>query len=417
MTDRGGGDVVVIGAGIVGISAALWLQRDGHKVIVVDRLPPGEATSHGNAGVLAGSSVVPVTVPGLIPKVPKMLLDPASPLYLRWRYLPKLLPWLVPYLRNCSATRTTAIAAALTPLISDTVEQHNALAQGTEAERWLTDCDYLFVYADEAAYQADAFAWKLRRDQGFDWELMNAAELRDYQPELGPEAGFGARVPGNGAVRDPGRYVKDLARAFQRGGGRIRQAEVRAIDLQDGRVRQVTTDQGDIACDRLVIAGGAWSARLTAMVGLKTPLESERGYHVEFVGANVVPRAPISVVSGKFVANGMDGRLRCAGLVEFGGLEAGPDAAPTRMIEARAKRIFPALRYDSTRTWMGHRPAPIDSLPFLGEVPDARGVYCAFGHHHVGLTGGPKTGRLVADLVAGRRPNIDLAPYRADRFS
>ena len=222
MSSADSSDVVVIGAGIVGISAALWLQRDGHRVTVVDRLPPGEATSHGNAGVLASSSIVPVTVPGLIAKVPKMLADPESALYLRWRYLPKLLPWLVPYLRNCTAERCRAIAAALTPLISDSVEQHAALAAGTEAADWLVESDYLYVYADEAAYRADAFAWDLRRDQGYRWDLLDSAALHDYQPELSPAAGFGVRVRGHGALRDPGRYVKDLARAFESGGGTLR---------------------------------------------------------------------------------------------------------------------------------------------------------------------------------------------------
>ena len=417
MTGKDVTDVVVIGAGIVGISTALWLQRDGHRVTVIDRLPPGEATSHGNAGVLASSSIIPVTVPGLIAKAPKMLFDPESPLYLRWSYLPKLIPWLVPYLRNCAPARCKAIASALTPLVSDSFEQHVALANGTEAERWITESDYLFVYPSRSGYEADSYLWELRREQGYRWELLDRQALHDYQPGLGPEAGFGVRITNHGTIRDPGRYVKDLAKGFCDRGGRLLESEVRSITLDDGRLRGIGTDNGELRCDRLVIAGGAWSARLTAMLGLKTPLEAERGYHIEFVDSNVTPRAPIMVASGKFVATGMEGRLRCAGLVEFGGLEAGPDEAPTRMLKRRAEAIFPNLSYKDTRTWMGHRPAPTDSLPFLGEIPAAKGVYCAFGHHHVGLTSGPKTGRLVADLVAGRRPNIDLAPYRPDRFS
>ena len=199
---------------------------------VVDRLPPGEATSHGNAGVLASSSIVPVTVPGLIAKVPKMLADRKDPLYLRWRYLPKLLPWLVPYLRNCTAERCRAIATALTPLISDSVEQHAALAAGTEAARWLVESDYLYVLCRRGVLPGDAFAWDLRRAQGYRWDLLDSAALHDYQPGLGPAAGFGVRVMGHGTLRDPGRYVKDLARAFESGGGTLRQGEVRSIDLQ-----------------------------------------------------------------------------------------------------------------------------------------------------------------------------------------
>ena len=157
---------------------------------------------------------------------------------------------------------------------------------------------------------------------------------------------------------------------------------------------------------------------MTGQLGIKTPLESERGYHLEFMdAADPMPRCPVMVTTGKFVATPMEGRLRCAGVVEFGGLEAGPSAAPLALLKRQFSRSFPSVTYGEVVEWMGHRPAPIDSLPFLGEVPGAAGAYCAFGHHHVGLTAGPKSGRLIADLIEGKRLNLDMAPYRVERFA
>ncbi len=409
--------VVVIGAGIVGISTALHLQRDGHEVTVLDRQPPGEATSFGNAGIVACSSVVPVTVPGLLAKVPGLLLDPDSPLYLRWGYLPKLMPWLVPYLRCATASKTAEIAQRLAPMVSDSVEQHRQLAEGTGAAKWLVDSEILYAYANRQAYEADAFAWGLRRECGFSWEVLDRKRLLDVEPMLGPKVQCGVLLRDHGAVRYPSYYVKDLAAHFVSQGGAIVTGEARDVVIADGRVCAVITAEDRLDCDAAVIAGGAWSAQLTEKLGLKTPLETERGYHIELLKPSVTPRCPIALASGKFFASPMAEGLRVAGLVEFGGLDAPASARPFVMLKRRVKELFPKLDYEEAREWMGHRPAPIDSLPFLGEAPGRRGLYCAFGHHHVGLTSGPKTGRLIADLVAGRKPNLDLTPYRVDRFA
>jgi len=416
MTAGGARPIVVIGAGIVGVSTALWLQRAGRAVVLLDRLEPGEGASYGNAGVIACSSVVPLSLPGLLPKLPGMLLKADSPLFMRWRYLFRLLPFALPFLAQCRPARATAVTKGLTPLIADAVEQHRALAKGTPAERYLVSNDYLFAYLDRRAFEADSFAWQLRRAAGFDWELLEEAALRDFEPTLGDGLTFGVRLRDHATVRDPGRYVKALAEVFSAAGGRFQQSEVTGFRRDGGRLQAVETRDGPIACAGAVIACGAWSKALTAGFGVKTPLESERGYHLEFIAASPVPRCAVSVTTGKFVATPMEGRLRCAGVVEFGGLDAGPSPAPFELLRKQFKRSFPGIAYDDVVEWMGHRPSPVDSLPYLGAVPGVEGAYCAFGHHHVGLTGGPKSGRLIADLIAGTRMNIDMAPYRVGRF-
>ena len=186
--------------------------------------------------------------------------------------------------------------------------------------------------------------------------------------------------------------------------------------VENGRTTGVRAGGETIPADAVIIAAGAWSAALARSLRVNVAMESERGYHLDLFEPSAMPRAPIMVSAGKFVVTPMVGRIRIAGLLEFGGLEAPPNPKAFAHLQRLAKAAMPRLNWRDTREWMGHRPSPADSIPLIGEVPGAKGVFMAFGHHHVGLTGGPKTGRIVADLIGGRRSNIDLAPYRPDRF-
>ncbi|MCB1363257.1 MAG: FAD-dependent oxidoreductase [Rhodobacteraceae bacterium] len=409
--------VAIIGAGIVGVATAIWLQRDGHDVVLIDRAGPAEGASYGNGGVLAAASVVPVTVPGLFWKAPKMLLSRDQPLFLKWRYLPRLAPWLVRYLAHANAADATRIAAALAPILADSLADHQALADGTGAEKWIVPSDYVFVYDDRAHYEGDAFGWGLRRANGFAWDELEGEAFHAYDPAFARELGFAARLGGHGHISDPGQYVRDLARHVERGGGRIVIAAAEDIVRENGRVCGVRAGGQTIACDAAVMAAGAWSGPLMGRLGLKVPLESERGYHVELWEPTVMPRSPVMVVSGKFVVTPMDGRLRLAGVVEFGGLEAEASRAPFELLKRGIARALPGLGWRHATEWMGHRPAPSDSIPVIGEIPGLAGAYAGFGHHHVGLTGGPRTGRLLAQLISGRKPNVDLGAYSPARFT
>lgn len=407
---------VVIGAGIVGVSTAIWLRRAGRQVVLVDKLDPGEGTSHGNAGVLAACSMVPVTGPGLVQKAPKMLLDKDSPLFLRYRYLPRLFPWLIKYLGYANDEDTQTISSHLNFIVGDSVEQHQDLAGNTEADSWLVPSDYQFAYRTKADFEADAYAWSIRKKHGFVPQLLHGAEVREKEPALSEDINVLAVLKQHGHVRSPGLYVKSLADVFKKLGGVIRRESVQDIDIVGDRVQSVTTDQGTIDCSEAVIATGAWSKALCTRFGLTIPLESERGYHVIFKNASPSIRAPTMIASGKFVATPMHDGMRCAGIVEFGGLHAGPSRAPLEMLMRHVERCFPQLQYDSTEQWLGHRPATSDSLPFIGQI-DATGVYMAFGHQHIGLTSGAKTGRLIAELISGERDPATLDAYRPDRFN
>lgn len=420
MTDRSAdaapGPIVIIGAGIVGVSVAIWLQREGREVVLIDRAGPGEGTSYGNGGVLASCSIVPVTVPGLLRKAPAMLLDPEQPLFLRWSYLPKLTPWLIRYLRHCKLEEVERIAAALLPIVGDSLADHQALAAGTGAEKWIVPSDYLFAYRDRSHYEGDAFAWSIRRAHGFEWEELEGPSFKRYDAIFSDEIGFVARVPGHGRIADPGQYVRDLATHAEREGARVIKADVADFVCDASRVVGVRAGGETFPCATAIVATGAWSGPLVDKLGLKVPLESERGYHIDLWGANKTPRSPVMIASGKFVATPMRDRLRLAGIVEFGGLCAGPSRAPFALLFNQIRAAIPGIAWREAEEWMGHRPAITDSIPLIGEVPGLRGAYLGFGHHHIGLTGGPKTGRLLAQLVSGQRPNIELAPYAPSRF-
>lgn len=411
----GGKTVAIAGAGIVGISCAIWLQRAGYDVIVIDREGPAGGASYGNAGVLASGSIVPVTVPGLWKKAPGMLLDRKSPLFLRWSYIPKLLPFLRSYLG--SAKNIEAISDGLLALLHDAADQHIALAKGTEAQRFVEEGDYVFGYDSRAAYEADSFGWNLRRKRNVEFEEMDAGRLAEYDPAMAGRFGFAVRCPHHGRVSDPGEYVKALARQVEKDGGKFIKAEVSGVVLEDGEATAFKTSVGDIEANHIVIATGVWSGPLMKKLGASVPMESERGYHIEFVNPSIVPRSPLMVASGKFVLTPMDGRLRCAGIVEFGGLAAPPSEAPFELLKSKTLEILPELTYERIDRWMGHRPSTTDSLPVIGALGGANNIWSAFGHQHVGLTAGPKTGRWIAQLIGGETPNFDLAIFSPNRFN
>lgn len=408
--------VVIVGAGIVGTASAIWLRRAGFDVTLLDKGTPGMGASYGNGCILASCSVVPVTGPGLLKKSPSYLLDPNFPLFLRWGYVPKLLPWLVKYMSHANENDPRRISQGLATIVGDSLEQHQSLTAGTDAAKWVQSSSYSFAYADRAAFEADAFAWQLRKEAGFEPELVKGDAVQEAEPILGSNTQLLAVLKNHGFILNPGSYVQDLVKLLEEMGGKFVQAEVKDFDLSGGQVSAVDTTQGRFHCDKVVVASGVWSGPLMQKLGLNVPLEAERGYHITFKGPNQRPNNPMMLTAGKFVATAMDQGVRCAGVVEFGGLSEKRSKAPLKLLRRKVKEMFPDLEYESDEEWLGFRPAPTDSLPLIGEL-GSTGVFTAFGHHHIGLTGGPKTGRLVAEMIAGNHPNYDTSPFEPMRFA
>ncbi|WP_415404255.1 NAD(P)/FAD-dependent oxidoreductase [Tateyamaria sp. SN3-11] len=409
--------IIVAGAGIVGVSCAIWLQRAGHDVTLVDRAGPAAGTSHGNAGVLAAGAVIPVTAPGLLPRVPGMIFSPNAPLFLRWSYLPKLLPFLMRYLPHANDAHVDRYGTAMSMLLHDTVEQHRALAKGTGAERYIGAEDYCFGYATRAAFEADAYSWGKRDALGYEYDVLDGATYVAHDPLYDGVFETVVRCKNHGRISDPGRYVQALADHFVEQGGTLHITDITDVDVVDGAIDALHTKDGVLRADRIVFAMGPWSKAIAHKLGVKVPFESERGYHIELVNPSHMPKSPMMVASGKFVITPMDGRLRAAGVIEFGGLRNGPSRAPFAFLRRQIAQLLPNVTYDHVVEWMGHRPAPADSLPLIGANDPGGRSYSAFGHQHVGLTGGPKTGRIIADLIENKKPNADLAPFDPMKYA
>jgi D-amino-acid dehydrogenase len=409
--------VLVAGAGIVGVSTAIWLQRAGHNVAIVDRAGPAAGTSHGNAGVLAAGAVVPVTTPGLLGKAPAMLMNRDAPLYLRWSYLPRLAPFLMKYLSYAKDAHVDRYGAAMSALLHDTVEQHQALAADTPAAAFITTEDYCFGYATRAEFDADAYGWSKRCAQGVTYDVVDGAEYATYDPIFGEAFKTVVRCKNHGRISDPGAYVQALADHFVSEGGTLQITNITDIEMEGGAVTALITADGPLRADKIVFAMGPWSREIAHKLGVKVPFESERGYHIELMNPSAMPRAPMMVASGKFVLTPMQGRIRAAGVIEFGGLDAPASRGPLGMLRRQVEKLLPDVTYDEVVEWMGHRPAPADSLPLIGANDAGGRSFSAFGHQHIGLTAGPKTGRVIAELLSGATPNTDMRPFDPAKYT
>jgi D-amino-acid dehydrogenase len=409
--------VVVIGAGIVGVSCAAYLRRDGHDVLLLDREGPGEGASKGNAGALSPGSCVPLAMPGVFGKIPGWLMDPTGPLTIRPRYFLKALPWLVRFTLSARPARVARIADGLRALHRHVFDCYGPLVANARCGDLIRHSGTLNVYRGERAFEASRSDWKIRTDRGGECRPVSGAALRELEPSLSPAFTHAMFLPDHGYVVNPYRMVRALAGQFAADDGRLETQSVRALERGAGESLRVVLEGGRaIEADRVVVAAGAWSTPLVAPLGVRIPLETQRGYHVTIEDAGVAPRLPVAVSEGKYYATPMEGGLRVAGTVEFAGLEAQPEYRRARRLLEQVRELYPDVRTERFTEWMGHRPCLPDSLPAIGTPRGVPGLVVAYGHGHNGMTSGPVTGRLVADMVAGRTPFIDPAPYSPDRF-
>ena len=352
---------VVIGAGIVGICCAAFLQRQGRRVVIVDRLPPGEATSFGNAGSLSWSSCVPIAVPGLLPQVPGWLLRRDGPLTIRWRYLPRLLPWLLRFVRAGNLERLESSSAAMAALHGPALDLHRTLARDAGLADLVRSTAYIHVYSRFRSNRAEDLPWRFVTRHGAHIEVLDGGQLRELEPHISDRYAQAVVVHDQGYAANPGRLVKGLARQVAAGGGDIVQSEVCGFDVSGGRVVAVRTGDTAIESGEVVIAAGAWSTHLTRMLGFDLPLEAERGYHVTLADPGIEVRNTIMETDRKFVATPMEMGLRFAGTVELADVDAAPDYRRAEAILDGALRMFPNLRAEPHTRWMGRRPSLPDA--------------------------------------------------------
>lgn len=407
--------VGVIGGGITGVSAAIFLRRDGHAVTLFDPGDPGTGTSSGNAGVISTGGIVPTATPYVLKRVPKMLLDPYGPLTVRWRYLPTIAPWLASLVRNGTPARVEANARAKAALLDHAYDAYRALSRETGTEAYIKQTGLLTVFETDKGWRRAQWLLDLLRRCDRKFEVLAQDEIRQMEPGLAPIFRHAYVLPENGMILHPGRLVAELHAALARMGGAVVKRPVQRIELADGRARRLVTDIGAEAFDVVVISAGAWSKQFLRQLGTRILFDAERGYHIMLPQPDPGLRRPVNVYEDTMFLSPMQHGLRLTTGVELAGTEAPPDYTRARRMIGRAARAVRNLDPREQSAWLGFRPSTPNSVPHLGRVPGHDNVFCAFGGGHIGMTLGPVSGRITADLVAGRDPGVDLSPYAVDR--
>lgn len=408
--------IAVIGAGVVGLAAASHLQARGHAVTVIDPVAPGESCSAGNAGCLSRASCVPLGLPGVWKKVPGYLLDPAGPLSIPLGYSLQIVPWLLRFQQASRMSRVNEIADALHQLLTVAIDKWRPLAERAGVPELIVQQGYAFAYESEKGFLGDALGRRIREARGVKIEVLTGPAIREFEPALSPQITHLVFLPEQGHTPNPVRLSRALAESLRGGGAKFVTQRARGFEFAGERVARVALEEGVVEVDAVVIAAGAHAKELATQLGSTVPLETERGYHVMLDAPNIVPRIPILCGEGKYFVTPMEDGLRIAGTVELGGLAAPPNFARADVLLPGGARLFPGLKHGKVGKWMGHRPSLPDSLPVVGRAPRHPNAYFAFGHGHVGLTAAAPTGEIIADLVDGRPPYMDIAPFAADRF-
>lgn len=408
--------VVVVGAGIVGLSVAFHLVRDGRTVTLLDPDPEGDKASFGNAGGIAVTEVVPASVPGLAWKVPFWLLDPLGPLAVRPRHALRLLPWLWRFAQAGRPAEIERIATTLAALNSRVYDDLLPMLAQTGLANELNREGALTVYETRAALERDTAEWDLKRRHGIETRLLERMELHEMEPALGPRAVLGVFTPQWSHVNDP-KHLVDALRHWLLARG-VTVIPGRAVGIENEAPFLVRLqDGGAIPAAAIVVAAGAWSGRLARQLGDRVLIESERGYNTTIPNPGITLKREVIFAERKFVATPLTCGLRIGGAAEFGGLDAIANHKRSRALSRLASLYLPGLKASGGTEWAGHRPATPDSLPVIGPSPRHPGVHYAFGHGHLGLTQAATTGQLIADGIAGRTPSIDMAPYGIARFN
>lgn len=413
---RGQPDVIVVGAGVVGLAAALALRARGLSVAALDREGPAAGASAGNAGAFAFTDILPLASPGILRKAPKWLLDPLGPLSVPPAYALRIAPWMVRFWRACAPDRVAGAIKAQAALMDLSRAELEPFLAATGTLPMLRREGNLEVYESDAEFRASLPGWRARADHGVAFRHMDAAEMAGLQPGLAPRFVRGTFTPEWRSIADPLAFTLALAERFRAQGGEIARAEVRALKPRGDGVDVLLADGTARRAGRVVLAAGAHSHLIARSLGDRVPLETERGYNTTLPGDAFDLRTQITFGGHGFVVTRLSCGVRVGGAVELGGLKRPPDHRRSDAMLRKAKAFLPGLRTAGGTRWMGFRPSLPDSLPAIGAPRAAPRVVYAFGHGHLGLTQSAGTARLVADLVTGAPPAIDPAPFSPSRF-
>lgn len=408
---------LVLGGGVVGLSVALSLIRKNWRVSIIDPFPSPGGASYGNAGLLSPDTATPIALPGMLPKVPKWLMAPLGPLTVRVSYLPKATPWLLKWIAAGRIERVREISRAMRALHKDSLQEWRTLLGGESFADLIRTVGTVQLWDDDAPNATAQIEEELRRSHGVETQPLSREEIFALFPGITKETRRGLLIKNNAYTVNPQRLVQTLARQFEAEGGTfIREKVYKLIPEDDGKWL-VMTNVGNHRTGHVVVAMGAFSKEVLAPLGVKVALETERGYHATLPNPSITLPLPILHKSRSMAVTPMEGGLRVAGTVEIGGLHAAPNEERAKVLYKRLQQLFPDLKSDPPQYWMGFRPSTPDSLPVLGPIPGKTGLYACFGHSHFGMTTSAPSGRLLAEIINGEKPHLDVTPYAITRFA
>ena len=406
--------VAVLGAGIVGISCALHLQRRGFRVSLVDRREPGSETSFGNSGVIGRASIAPLSQPAIWAKLPRYAANRDRAVRFGPGYPVRELGWFVRFLANSRPGAFDTNSRHLNSLLTHALGEHEALLGGNAG--LLRRDGWLQLFRTEEGFEASAGMRALWYRHGVRFRILDHAGIRELEPHLGPVFVRAIWLRDIASVADPGEICRVLADRFALEGGEVLRAEVRGLDTTGGGVR-IGLDDGELPADEAVVALGPWSTELLAPLGYRLPVIRERGYHLHLAPRHNEPLGrPCLDAEGAYVVSPMKAGLRLTTGIEFSAPDAPPTPVQLESVLPLAREAFPSAGEVESKPWLGARPGTPDSLPVIGRSPLHPNLWFAFGHASIGFALGPVTGRLIAEMMSGETPTVDPFPYSATRF-
>ena len=407
-------EISVIGAGIVGLSSAINLVKRGSKVTLIEKDLKGQPASYGNASWLSSPSITPVLMPGMFKKIPKMWLSKDGPLFLRFPGVLKMIPFLIKYLSYTKKEKVEHISKNLAFLLKDSIGEHRELVKGSKAERWIVDSPFLFIYKNKTDFENDSYTWSLRKKHGFELIEVQKEELNRIFPGLSQEYTFAIKIENQGYISNSQNYLDDLIDYYKSLGGEIIENEVLDIN-PSGDNFVIKLKNSDLFTEKVLISSGVYSGDFVKKFNVKVPIESERGYHLELFDTNIRINHPIMNGYLKLAITPRPTGIRFAGLVEFGSLNSKPNPKAFELLMRNAQSMFPGITFKRKMEWSGHRPSTVDSLPVIGASERTNNLFFAYGHHHIGLTAGPKTGKMIAKQILRDNDQFDLEAFNPQR--
>tara|TARA_B100001996_G_scaffold374921_1_gene354198 strand:- start:210 stop:1466 length:1257 start_codon:yes stop_codon:yes gene_type:complete len=408
--------VGVVGAGIQGVCISLFLIKKGFEVTLFDRTEPGNlSASYGNAGHFSPYASVPINRPDVLVDVPAMLASSSGPLALKWNYVPKMIPWFIKFIKNCSKKNMMHTAKYMHQILDLALPAYDELFEDIDISNLVESKGIIYFWTNKDLKSRE-LEINIRDELGVKQQLLTKDEIHDLEPNIRKIYHGGVLYSNAKHARNPKKILLKLFELFIKKGGKFQKQEVKKIDFSSMDKPSIKTESESFSFDKAVIACGAFSKKLTDKVNEKIPLDTERGYHVHFKGYDHLLSRPVIFLNRGFGITPMEQGLRVVGTVEFGGLNNPPTKKRIMNLVNNAKYLFPELK-EHEDEWLGFRPTLPDFLPVIGKSKNHKNLFYSFGHHHLGWTLGAISGKIISGMIAEEKTNLDLSPYSSQRFS